>query len=172
LKKNTLKLIAATSVLYFAVLFLSRGFLPPDITPPLYLLVGPLLLVLLVLVSDLSVRATSPSESAIRKPPSRTLAREVKLLTRQIDVATQASSAYFESILLSRLRDVLVNKVSLETGLEREGVLDLLGNYRLGVGLLRDERLYRLLYSKPGARGAARVKMLDEAVERIEAWKP
>lgn len=93
-------------------------------------------------------------------------------MTRQIDVATHASSDYFESILLLRLREILVNKVSLETGLEREGVLGLLGDYRLGVGLLRDERLYRLLYSKPGGRGAARVRMLEETVERIEAWKP
>lgn len=94
------------------------------------------------------------------------------MLTRQIDVATLASVEYFESILQLRLRSILVDKVCLETGLERETVLGLLGNPGLGPGLLRDETLYRLLYSKPPGRGAARVRTLEEAVERVGAWKP
>ncbi len=172
MKKNILRLILPASVLYFAVLFLARGLLPPDVSPPLYFLVGPFLLVVLILVSDLSARAASPSETALRHPPSRTLARKVKLLTGQISVAEKASPEYFESVLLLRLRDILADKVSLETGMEKEGVLELMGDPGLGAGLLRDEGLYRLLYRKPVRRGTARVRLLKEAVERVEAWKP
>ncbi len=172
MKKNTLRLVGAASILYFTILFLARGFLPPDFTPPLYFLVGPLLLVVLILVFDLSARATRPSATAVERAPSRSLSREVKLLTRQIEVATRASLEYFESILQSRLQSILVDKVCLETSLERDTVIGLLGNPRLGSSLLRDEQLYRLLYSKPAGRGTARVKMLEEAVERIGAWKP
>ncbi len=82
------------------------------------------------------------------------------------------SQAYFESILLNRLRDILVEKVSLETGMEKEKVKQEIADVVQGPALVRDEQLYRLLYSSTPGKGATRVKMLREAIDRIETWKP
>jgi hypothetical protein len=81
------------------------------------------------------------------------------------------SHAYFESILLNRLRDILVEKISLETGIEKEKVRRQLADRVMGPALVRDRPLYRLLYSSTPPVGATRVKMLREAIDGIEAWK-
>ena len=161
-------LVAA--VLYYAVLFVTQGFLPQGFNPPLYLLAIPLIVIVAVLASNLSNRATSPSKTKV-EAPRRIQAREVQFLARQIDVGMMASPAYFDLVLLSRLREVLVEKVSLETGIEKERVRELLANPSLGPGLLREDSLYRLLYSPPPARGPTRVKLLEDAIALVEAWK-
>jgi hypothetical protein len=66
---------------------------------------------------------------------------------------------------------MLDEKVSLETGLEKKIVKQTLASSVEGLKLLKDQALYRLLYGKPPSRGKARLKMLVEAIERIEAWK-
>jgi hypothetical protein len=88
-----------------------------------------------------------------------------------VEVASRASEAYFETILLNRLRDILVEKVSLETGIEKENVKQDLADAVKGPALVRDVPLYRLLYSSTPLKGAMRVKMLREAIDGIEAWK-
>ncbi len=172
MNKSNLRLVLAVSVLYFAILFLTRGFFPNEITTPLYLLVGPLLLVVLVLASDLAYRASVPSQIAEKPHTSRRLMREVSLLTEQIEVGARASPEYFDDILTVKLREILIEKMSLELGMSRERLREVLANQRLGPGLLKDRELYRLLYSGAPARGWPRLKMLDEAAARIEAWKP
>ncbi len=172
MKRETLKLLILASAGYYAVLFFARSFFPGDFTPPLYFLVGPLLLFVLILVSDLSYRATVPTEARVKNPPSRKLAREVQELTRQIEVGSAASPGYFENVMLARLREILVEKVSLEIGMEPERVRESMGNPRLGTRLLGNDTLYRLLYNPPQARGPARVKLLEDAIALVEAWKP
>lgn len=172
MKRNTLKLVLVAGAVYYGLLYFTGGFLPGGFTPPLYFLVGPLVVLVAILASDLSARATVPSEARRVLAPSRRLAWEVAQLTRQIEVGARASPEYFENVLVARLRDALVEKVGLETGMERKMVREILANPRLGPGLLRSDELYRLLYSPAPARGAARVKMLEEAVARVEAWKP
>ena len=135
-------------------------------------MVGPLLLVVLIIVSDLAYRATTPTETPARNTPGRRLAREVRLLTQQIEVGTRASPEYFDTFLLARLREILVERVSLETGMDRALVREVLANWKLGPGLLHDRELYNLLYTEPPPRGGARFRLLKEAVSRIEAWKP
>ncbi len=172
MNRSTVKLVLAASVLYFALIFLVRGFFPSEITTPLYFLVGPLLLVVLVIVSDLAYRATAPAEALTKSAPGRRLAHEVRLLTQQIDVGTRASPKYFDTVLLARLREILVERVSLETGMDRPRVRDVLSNRKLGPGLLQDRELYNFLYTEPPPWGSARLRLLKEAVTRIEAWKP
>lgn len=172
MKKSTIQLVILVAAVYYAVFFLVRGFFASDPSVPLYLLVGPLSLVVALLLSDLANKATIPTPTRARAGPSRRFSREVQSLTREIDVGRRASRSYFETVLLSRLRDLLVDKVSLETGMEKTRVQELLKNPVLGPGLLRDERLYRLLYNGESARGPERVQLLEDAVAGIEAWKP
>ena len=171
MRKTTLKLVLMASGAYYAILFFASSFFPADITPPVYFLVGPLLVLVAILASDLSRRATVPTEVGVRNPPSRTLSREVQQLSRRIEVGASSSPSYFESLLLARLREVLVERVALETGMDRERVRELLANPRLGPGLLRNHLLHRLLYSPPPAKGPARVKLLEDVIAMTEAWK-
>ena len=125
----------------------------------------------MILAIDLSDRATFPSESFAQKRSRILRARDVQSLTRQVGVAAKASPAYFENILRSRLRDLLAEKVSLETGMERDTVKRALADERLGPRLLRDSRTYALLYYSLPPRAEERVRMLREIIDRIEAWK-
>ncbi len=172
MKKSSLRLVVVAAAAYYALLFLVSSLSATNL-PPLLFLIVPLVVLVMILVSDLSYRAQVPTEIVARNPPSRKLAREVQELTRQIEVGSRASQEYFENVVLARLRDVLVGKVVVETGLDPQRVRETLGNQRLGPGLLRDETVYRLLYSPSRAgRGSGRVNMLEEAVARIEDWKP
>lgn len=171
MKRSTISLITIGAGLYFAVVFLVRGYLPSDYSPPTYFLVAPLAALVLVLVADLASRATVRSESPVRRVQRRLLSREVQFLTDQIETATHASPEYFDKILRGRLRGILSDKVSLEMGMDRERVKNILGNPVLGPGLLRDRQLYDLLYSRTSARGHNRVKMIEETVARVEAWR-
>jgi hypothetical protein len=172
LKQSTVRLVVVVAAAYYAVFFLVRGFFSSQEKIPLFLLAGPLALVVAVLASDLANRATVPVPTRTRTRPSRRFSREVQSLAREIDVGRRASWSYFETVLLSRMRELLVDKVSLETGMEKTRAQELLKNPALGPGLLRDEALYRLLYNAALARGPGRVRLLEEAVAGIEAWKP
>ncbi len=170
MKRNTITLIAIAAVLYYAVVFLLRGFFPQNYSPPLPFLLAPLVGLVLILLADLSSRATLRTETQVRIVARRTVGRDVGFLTQQIDAATRASPEYFDRVLRSRLREILVEKVSLETGIGRERVRETLANPRLGPGFLRDRRLYDLLYSRLLARDSNRVKMLEETVALVERW--
>ena len=99
-------------------------------------------------------------------------ARDVQSLTRQLEVASSASPAYFETIIRARLRDLLVEKVSLETGIEKETVKKALTDQIQGMRLLKDQKMYELLYYHPTVNPESRLRMLREIIERIEAWRP
>lgn len=172
MKKTTLKLVLVASGVYYALLYLVTSISTPETSSPLFLLVAPLTILVLTLIIDLSYRATRPTEVSVKNPPSRKLARDVQELTKQIQVGSKASAGYFDNVLLVRLREVLVERVSLETGMEKERVRELLPSHHLGPGLLKDETLHRLLYTPPPAKGPARARMLEEIVARAEAWKP
>ena len=172
MKRSTLTLVIGASALYYAILFLAGSLFSRDFQPPLYFLAVPLLILVLVLLSDLSYRATVPTEVRLRNRPSRKFSRQVQDLTRQIEVGTNSSPAYFDKAVLARLRETLVVKVALETGLDEAQLRERLANPRLGPGLLNNDRLYRLLYSPTAAKGSARVRMLEEAIALVESWKP
>lgn len=172
MKKRTLTLVVAAAAVYYSILVLALTFLPPGLDPPVYFLVAPLIIPVLVIANDLSSRATLPRKTRTIPPVPGRLSREVEVLTRQIEVGVESSPDYFEKVLVERLRDVLTEKVALETGMDRARVREVLANPSLGPGLLRDRRLYNLLYSAASAKGPARVKMLDETTALVESWKP
>jgi len=171
LRRSTLKLLVIASGVYVLFLVLLRSFIPQTLTPSITLLAVPLIILALILVSDLSYRATAPSKTPVQRRLRRFQARDVQYLSRQVEVASSGSQAYFESILLSRLRDILVEKVSLETGIEKENVKQQLADAVQGPALVGNGPLYRLLYSSTPPKGTTRVKMLREAIDGIEAWK-
>ncbi len=172
LKNPTSRLVIVACLLYFATLVLARGSFPQDFNPPIYFLVIPLLLAIGFLVVGLSNSATVPREPLEKELYQSRMTREIVTLTRQIQVATGASQEYYDGVLRARLRDILAEKVCLETGIERQKVNALLQDEKQAPRLLRDVRLCRLLYSREAGMPAERVRMLLEAVQRIEEWKP
>jgi hypothetical protein len=170
LKRSTLRLLIPASAVYVFFLIFLKSLIPEKLTPSVTLLALPLIILALILVSDLSNRAVVPAKSLARGKSRRVRARDVQFLTRQVDVASKASREYFDTILLSRLRGLIVEKVSLETGIEKERVRLDLESSGIGPAMI-GQRLHMLLYGSLPPRGSARVKMLQEAVDRIEDWK-
>jgi len=171
LKQSTLKLLAVVSSIYLLLLILFRSIIPETVSPTISLLALPLILLALVLAVDLSDRATLPSATQPRKAPRRLRARDVEFLTRQVEVAAKASPAYFDTILRGRLRDLLVEKVSLETGMEKEAVKRALADANQGPRLLKDLEIYKLLYYSPPRGAEARLQLLRQIIDRVEGWK-
>jgi hypothetical protein len=171
LKPRTLKLLVIVSGSYVFVLVLFRSIIPETLTPTIPLLAIPLVALVMILAVDLSDRAIVPTQTRPREPPRRLRARDVQYLTRQVEVAAKASPAYFETILRSRLRDLMVEKVSLETGLEKESVKHTLADTSAGPGLLKDLETYKLLYYAPPRGAEARLQLLRQIIDRIEGWK-
>jgi hypothetical protein len=163
--------LAYASTVYLSLLLILRIVIPDTLTSSVTLLALPLVLFAMILAVDLADRSTFPSETLSQESPRVLRARDVQSLTRQVGVAAKASPAYFENILRSRLRDLLVDKVSLETGMEKEEVKQVLSDDKLGPRLLRDPRTYALLYYAPPPRAEQRLQMLREIIDRIEGWK-
>jgi len=171
LKRSTLTLLVLASAFYFFLLTIFRNIIPESVAPTLSLLAFPLIVLALILTLDLRHRSTAPTETKVQEE-SRTLrARDVQSLTRQVEVAGNASPAYFETILRNRLRDLLAAKVSLETGMEKDSVKKALGDNQLGPRLLKDPKTYALLYYPPPRSPHSRLQMLREIIDRIEGWK-
>jgi len=163
--------LAYASTVYLFLLLILRIVIPEALTSSVTLLALPLVLFAMILAVDLADRATFPSETLSQEGPRVLRARDVQSLTRQVGVAAKASPAYFENILRGRLRDLLVEKVSLETGMEKEEVKRALLDDKLGPRLLRDPRTYTLLYYAPPPTAEQRLQMLREIIDRIEGWK-
>jgi hypothetical protein len=171
LRRSVLRLLVPASAVYIFFLFFLRSVIPEKLAPSIALLALPLIILALILVGDLSYRSTAPSKTPRRVRIQRFQAGDVQYLSRQVEVARVGSQAYFESILLSRLRSILVEKISLETGIEKANVRRQLTDRVMGPALVRDRSLYRLLYNSTPAVGESRVKMLREVIDGIEAWK-
>ena len=172
MKRSSLTFLAFVSGVYLLLLLVLRSIVPEALAPTLPLIALPLIVLALILTLNLSDRSTARSGSKVQKLPRRMGALDVQSLTRQVEVASRSSPAYYDMVLGKRLRDLLVEKVSLETGMERELVRRTLANDKQGPRLLRDSALYKLLYYPPVRKSAARLQMLRETIDRIEGWKP
>ena len=95
----------------------------------------------------------------------------MQLLSGHIRVAAGASESFFESVIRAHLKELLITKAAIITGLGYEKVRGILSNPETGPGLLDDPGLYQLLYGAVPEKGPARTKMIDEALELIGAWK-
>ena len=170
--RKSLRLILLASITYAAAIYLTRGFLPNSIPTTLTFLVFPLGLLAVMLYLDLHLRARVPSPTQLpRKQSTRSLGYEVQLLTKRIEVATSSSADYYDKIVLGRMRELMVEKASIETGLEVEDVRKVLADPKLARRFLGNDLLYNLLYSRVSSRGRGRSDMLAKLTDLIEGWK-
>ncbi len=172
MKRDTVKLLFWTALAYTAVLIIVRGVLPSNSTPTTSLIAIPLLILAVIIIRDMALRSTSQREIVDKRSFETSKGRQVELLSHQIDVTANASASYFDDIVRARLKDLLINKASLESGLGREKVLREMSDEKKRMRFLNNDALYKLLYSPIPKKGRARIVMIREAVDLIEAWNP
>jgi hypothetical protein len=169
---NTVRLLFWSAVAYAIILVLVRGIFPSESTPTISLTGIPLIVIVLIIVRDLARRSTSPSPQRTIKTSTVFRPNPVQFLNGQFRIAATASNSYFENAVRARLRELLITKVALETGLATEMVQRILLDPREGPGLLEDESLYQMLYGPAPRRGLARINMIGDAITLIGDWKP
>jgi hypothetical protein len=168
---NTVRLLFWSAVTYAIILVLVRGIFPAESTPTISLTGIPLIVMVLIIVRDLTRRSTSPSLQRPIETSTVFRPNPVQFLNGQFRIAASASNSYFENAVRARLRELLITKVSLETGLTTETVRRELSDPSQGPRLLEDESLYRLLYGPAPQRGLARINMIGDAITLIGDWK-
>ena len=95
----------------------------------------------------------------------------MRFLSGQIKVAAESTNSYFENVLRARLRELMISKVALETGMDSGTIRRLLSDPREGRELLHDWDIYGMLYGPTPRTGTARMDMIEKAVDFIGAWK-
>ncbi len=177
MKRNTLRFLIWIAGAYIAILLVARGFFPADSTPGVSLAAIPFVIIAIAIIRDLASRSSKASKVPAIRLASVQKGEQLRFLSRQIEITAQASASYFNDVVGARLRGILVDKVSIETGIDKARVRGLLSREASGPGLLRNAKLYsllyggELLYSLPGT-GNNRIRIVREAVILIEAWKP
>lgn len=167
---NTLRLLFWAAAAYALLLVVVRGIFPSESIPAVSLTGIPLIVVVVFIARDLSRKSTRSTVSETIRTAKGFQGSPVQFLSGQFKVAAGASNSYFENVVRGRLRELLTIKVALETGLENEAVRRLLSDPMQGPSLLRDESLYRILFG-PIPQGPAKMDMIGEAIDLIEAWK-
>lgn len=167
---RAVKLVFWSAVAYGALLVVVRGALPEGPSQTISLLGIPLLVVAIIIARDLAGRSTNPT--VVKSEPPKTSVRDdpVAFLSNQIGVAAAASDSYFDVVVRARLKDLLIDKVALETGLETDTVRRSLFEKERAKQLLRNEALYDALNGPVPATGADKIKMINRAIEMIGAW--
>jgi hypothetical protein len=164
------KLLLWCGIAYAILLVLVRGVLPPEASPTVSLVGIPLIVIAAIIARDLARRSTSPTV-APRIPSQSGLSEDpVKFLSDQIRVAASASDSYFENIVRARLKELLITKVALEKGTDRDVTRRVLSDPRQGRAILDNEELYTVLYG-PLPSSRTRTRMIEKAVDLIGAWK-
>lgn len=156
---------------YAVLLVLVDGLFPSEATSALPVTAIPLMVITVIIVRDLTKRSTEP---IVRQTPverSTMKGNPVQFFSGQIKVATNASESYFEDVIRSRLKELLVTKVSVETGLEPENVRQLLAHPKTGLHLLNDDALYAILYGPIPETSIRRIEMISDAIDLIGVWK-
>ena len=171
MRKSTIELLVWAGVVYGAILVLARGLFPSGSTPTISLTVLPLATMAIIIVLDLRLRSTRPRKSRVSPRHVKSLVPRVRLLSEQIRVSAKASDSYFESVIRTRLRELMVTKASLYSGTEYETARRTLLDPVQGPKFLKDNELYTLLYGPRPEKGNARLQMIEAAIQMIEAWK-
>lgn len=168
---RSIKLVLWSAVAYGILLVVVRGAFPQDSSQTISLLGIPLLVVAFIIARDLTGRSTSPT--IVKKaPPATDLGNDpVAFLSSQIRVATAASDSYFDNVVRARLKELLIDKVALETGFDRETVKRWLPDRKLAQQVLHNEALYDALIGPVPAAGSEKMKTLNRAIDMIEEWK-
>lgn len=177
MKRSTLRFLITIALAYIAILLVARGFLTANSTPGVSLAAIPLVIIAIAIIRDLTSKSSKASKAPAVRLTSVRKGEQLRFLSRQVQVTAQASASYFNDVVGARLRGILVDKVSIEMGIDKATVRRFLSSETSGPGFLHNARLYSLLYgsgllySVPGA-GKNRIRMVREAVMLIEAWKP
>lgn len=168
---KTFRLLFWSAVAYAVLLVLVDGLFPSEATSSLPVTGIPLIVITVIIARDLTKRSTEPSvrKMSIERPTMK--GNPVQFFSGQIKVATNASESYFEDVIRSRLKELLVTKVSVETGLDPENVRQLLAKPRTGLQLLNDEALYAILYGPIPETSIRRIGLVSDAIDLIGAWK-
>jgi len=167
---KSLSLLFWSAVAYGVVLFLTVAVFPSASTS-LPLTGIPLILIATMIARNLARRSTIPAVSKTTVVQAGFKGSPVQFLSGQIKVAADSTNSYFDNILRARLRELMISKVALQTGMESGTVRRLLSDPGERRELLHDEAIYGMLYGPPPRTGAARMNMIDEAVDLIGAWK-
>ncbi len=168
---KTPRLLFWCAVAYGILLFLVRGFFPSESSPSLFLVGVPLIVVAVIVAHDLSRRSTRPTVSPTIQSPSSPKGDPVGFLSGQISVAASASDSYFENVIRARLKELLISKVTTETGMERDEARQILADPREGPKLLEQNELHTILYGPTPKTGSDRMRMIDDAIQMIGEWK-
>jgi hypothetical protein len=156
-------------VAYAVLLVFVRGILPPESSPTVSLIGIPLIVIATIIALDLSGRLTRPTVS--RNIPSRSLLSEdpVKFSSDQIRVAARSSDSYFENMIRTRLKELLITKVALERDMDSDETRRVLSDPLQRMRILDDELCTVLYGPLPSRRD--RTRMIGKAVDLIGAWK-
>ena len=165
------RLLFWCAVAYGVLLLLIGGAFPSGPSPSLSLAGVPLVVIAIIVVRDLAKRSAASTATRTIGSASGPKEDAVRFLSNQIRVAAIASDSYFENVVRARLKELLLTKTILETGLDRDAARRALSDPQQRLKLLHDEELYRLLYGPVPAPGLARMDMIGKAVDLIGAWK-
>ena len=168
---NTVRLLFWSAIAYAILLVLVRGSFPSESTPTISLTGIPLVVVVVMIARDLARKSTTPTVGTAITTTTGFRGNPIQFLSGQFRVAAEASGSYFENIVRARLKELLVAKIAVETGLESEMVRQSLSDPKRGPRLLADESLYSMLFGPTPPVGPARINMIGEAVDLIGAWK-
>jgi hypothetical protein len=168
---KTAKLLFWCGIAYGILLVFVRGVLPPESSPTLFLVGIPLVVIAVIIGHDLARRSTSPNIASIISTPSLLKEDPIQFLSGQIRVASSASDSYFENVVRARLKELLISKVALETGMERDIARHVLSDPKQGQKLLRTVELYTILYGPIPRTGSNKMTMIKDAIEMIGEWK-
>jgi hypothetical protein len=168
---KSLSLLFWSAVAYSVALFLTVSVFPSVSTSTLPFTGIPLILIAAIIARNLARRSTIPAATKTAIVKAHFKGSPVQFLSGQIKVGAESTNAYFENILRARLRELMISKVALETGVESQTVRRLLSDPREGRELLHDKAIYDMLYGPTPRTGRARMDMIDKAVDLIGAWK-
>ena len=159
-------------IVYAAILVAAQG-LGSGTAPIVSFTAIPLIIIAILLIRDLMRKTTDPTMIEKPYPINRTPPPQdqSESLRQQLNITSKSSASYFDDVIRTRLRNLIVTKASLETGIETGQVRHLLTDPIKGPAFLHDEQLYRLLYSATPKDGEDRMRMVLETIELIENWK-
>lgn len=167
---STVRLLFWSGIGYSILLALVRGVFPSESAPTISLTGIPLIVIVIMIARDLARKSTSPTFKRTLLTTRGFRGDSVQFLGGQFRVAADASNSYFEDVVRLRLKELLIAKISLEAGLEKETARQLLADVSLGPGLVKDEFLYSMLYGTAPQAGQARLNMIGDAIDLIGAW--
>jgi len=168
---KSLSLLFWSAVAYSVALFLTVSVFPSVSTSTLPLTGIPLILIAVMIARNLARRSTIPAATKTNVLKSSFKGSPVRFLSGQIKVAAESTNSYFENVLRARLRELMISKVALETGMDSGTIRRLLSDPREGRELLHDWDIYGMLYGPTPRTGTARMDMIEKAVDFIGAWK-